>query len=219
MKQLKGIIKEKFKKAKDKIEFINDIKSCLFELSPQKINPVDRVLWVKSNKVVANEYNPNKVEKRELDLLHLSIKNDGYTQPIVTIYDKEKGKYVIVDGFHRYYIEKRYSDISKTNEGYLPIVVLEKDANDRMASTIRHNRARGKHEIKGMSKVIFDMLENGWTDADICKELGMESDELVRLKHITGFSKLFENVDYKKAWQTRKQLRLRKKYQDEKETP
>ena len=101
------------------------------------------------------------------------------------------------------------------NHGKLPVVVIEKDINDRMASTIRHNRARGKHSIAGMSNIVFEMLDNGWSDADVLDELGMEAEELIRLKHITGFSKLFEDTEYKKSWELKKQLQIKKQYKDE----
>lgn len=165
-------------------------------------------------KVEANDYNPNQVAKNELRLLYISIDHDGYTQPIVTVYDKDKDKYIIVDGFHRYYVMKMNKDIQERNHGMLPIVVLDKAINDRMASTIRHNRARGKHSIQGMSTVVFSMLDNGSDDALICSELGMEMDELLKLKHVTGFSKLFEDVEYRKSWKTKKQLTLEKQYKD-----
>jgi len=145
-------------------------------------------------------------------LLHLSIKNDGYTQPIVTIWDGERGKYVIVDGFHRYFVCRTYKDISDRTGGRVPIVVIDKPINDRMASTVRHNRARGKHSVDGMANMVFQMLDNGWQDSEICNELGLEAEELVRLKHITGFSKLFENVDYRKSWESVSQLRIRRDY-------
>ncbi len=212
---LKKLIKKKFDEAKDKIGFLNEIREFLHELSPLKVNPVDRVLWVEHDKVVPNDYNPNVVAQKELELLHISIKEDGYTQPVVTYYDKEKGKYIVVDGFHRYYVLKNFKDLWERNKGLLPIVVVDKNINERMASTIRHNRARGHHQIIGMSRIVFDMLDNGWTDEEICKELGMEPDELIKLKHITGFSKLFENVEYRKAWENLKQLRLKKKWQEE----
>jgi len=180
-------------------------------------HPVANMRWVPIEKVQANDYNPNSVAKNEMKLLYLSIKSDGYTQPIVTIYDKEKDKYIIVDGFHRYLVMSTYKDIRDSTGGNLPIVVIEKDINDRMASTIRHNRARGKHSIEGMGDVVFNMLDEGWRDQDICKELGMEAEELLRLKHITGFSKLFEDTEYKKAWESKKQLELKKKWKEENE--
>lgn len=147
-----------------------------------------------------------------MQLLYISIKADGYTQPIVTIHDTKRDKYIIVDGFHRYFVCKNNKDIAESTEGKVPIVVIDKDINDRMASTIRHNRARGKHCVTGMANIVFKMLDNGWSDADICNELGMEPEELLRLKHITGFSKLFENQEYSKAWETKNQILLRQKH-------
>lgn len=172
-------------------------------------HPISNVQWIPIEKVQANDYNPNSVAKVEMGLLYTSIKHDGYTQPVVTIYDKEHDKYIIVDGFHRYFICKTYKDISESTGGRLPCVVIDKDINDRMASTVRHNRARGKHSIAGMSTMVFKMLDNGWTDEAICNELGMEAEEVLRLKHITGFSKLFENTEYKKAWESKLQVRAR----------
>lgn len=176
-------------------------------------HPISKVQWVPVESVHPNDYNPNSVAPVEMRLLYLSIKNDGYTQPIVTVEDDENpGNFVIIDGFHRYFTAKNNADILKSTEGCVPIVVLEKDINDRMASTVRHNRARGKHSVAGMSSMVFDMLENGWEDSAICNELGMEPEELVRLKHITGFAKLFERTEYKKAWQTRRQMKLRREW-------
>jgi ParB-like chromosome segregation protein Spo0J len=175
--------------------------------------PIDNVIWVPIEKIESNNYNPNSVARTEMQLLYISIFHDGYTQPIVTIYDEKKDKYVIVDGFHRYMVCKTNKDIYERNEGKLPIVVIDKDINDRMASTVRHNRARGKHSIQGMSSMVFKMLDNGWEDKDICNELGMEAEELLKLKHITGFSKLFENIEYKKAWESRRQIKIRFDYQ------
>lgn len=177
-----------------------------------KSQPVNRIRWVDVDKVQANDYNPNSVATIEMKLLYTSIKHDGYTQPVVTVYDKSIDKYVIIDGFHRYLTCKTHDDIKERNHGKLPIVVIDKDVNDRMASTVRHNRARGKHSINGMSNIVFGMLENGWEDHDICDELGMEVEELLRLKHITGFSKLFSDTEYKKAWESKKQIQVKKKY-------
>jgi ParB-like chromosome segregation protein Spo0J len=197
------------------IDGIEEIKRMINEESPLKTQPVNRVRWVPVDKVSPNDYNPNSVAKIEMGLLYTSIKHDGYTQPIVTIYDEVNDIYVIVDGFHRYFTCKSNQDIRERNHGFLPIVVIEKDINDRMASTVRHNRARGKHSITGMSNMVFEMLQNGWKDEEICNELGMQPEEVLKLKHITGFSKLFENTEYKKAWEETSQLKLRKKYQEE----
>jgi ParB-like chromosome segregation protein Spo0J len=206
-------IKEAFNNSEDKMQFIYELREFIHkELSPLSGQPIDLVRWVNIDKVQANDYNPNSVARTEMGLLYTSIKHDGYTQPVVTIYDEKLDKYIIVDGFHRYFTCKSNKDILERNNGCLPIVVIEKDINDRMASTVRHNRARGKHSISGMSSMVFQMLENGWSDAEICNELGMESEEILRLKHITGFSKLFENVEYKKAWESKEQVKIRQKY-------
>ena len=178
-------------------------------------HPVSGVQWVPVDQVEPNDYNPNSVAGKEMKLLHTSIKHDGYTQPNVTIWDWEKKKFIIVDGFHRYFICKNHKDIRDSTNGCVPIVVLEKGMNDRMASTVRHNRARGSHSITGMSNMVFSMLEEGWDDADICNHLGMEPEELLRLKHITGFSALFKNAEYKKSWMARSQILAKKQYRDE----
>ncbi len=177
-------------------------------------HPVNNVIWVPLEKVEANDYNPNSVASKEMGLLYTSIKHDGYTQPVVTVYDEERDMYVIVDGFHRFFLCKNNKDISDSTHGHLPVVVLEKSKNDRMAATIRHNRARGSHSISGMSNMVFEMLDNGWDDAQICNHLGMEADELLRLKHITGFSKLFSDVEYNKAWVSKHQILLKKQEQE-----
>jgi len=195
-----------------KINVIESVKEVIDKYSPLNTQPVNRIRWVDVDMVQANDYNPNSVATIEMKLLYTSIKHDGYTQPIVTIFDKNINKYVIIDGFHRYFTCKSHDDIRERNHGKLPIVVLDKDINDRMASTVRHNRARGKHSIKGMSSIVFGMLDNGWEDHDICEELGMEAEELLRLKHITGFSKLFADAEYKKAWESKKQIQVKKKY-------
>ena len=201
--------------SEDKIGTIETIKELIHKLSPLTAQPVDRIKWVPIEKVCPNDYNPNSVAKIEMGLLYTSIKHDGYTQPIVTIYDEENDKFVIVDGFHRYFTCLTNQDIRERNHGYLPIVVIEKDINDRMASTVRHNRARGKHSITGMSSMVFEMLQNGWKDEEICNELGMQPEEVLKLKHITGFSKLFSDTEYKRSWEETNQLKLRKQYQEE----
>jgi ParB-like chromosome segregation protein Spo0J len=176
-------------------------------------NPVNNVMWVPLEKVYANNYNPNSVALMEMKLLYISIKHDGYTMPVVTIHDPDNDRYVIVDGFHRYSIMKRYKDIYEANHGCLPIVVIQKSLNDRMASTVRHNRARGKHSIDGMGKIVIDMLNNGWSDQRICTELGLEKEELIRLKHLTGYAKFFLNTQYSQAMETDKQIGERLKYE------
>jgi len=214
LKEIKQQI-ESVKDLKDKVAKIEEIKALLHEISPHKDMPVDRVRWVPIEKVHANDYNPNSVAKNEMRLLYVSISHDGYTQPVVTVYDEAQDLYIIVDGFHRYTTMKLNKDLQEKTGGLLPVVVIEKSINDRMASTVRHNRARGKHSVSGMASMVFSMLENGWTDEAICAEIGVEADELIRLKHVTGFSKLFENTEYKKAWETKRQIQLRKQYLEE----
>lgn len=205
-------ITEAFNAAEDKVQFLRDVREALHAISPLQSQPIDLVRWVPVEKVTPNDYNPNSVAQHEMSLLYTSILHDGYTQPVVTVYNAERDMYEIVDGFHRYYTCKTRKDIRERNLGLLPIVVLNKGMNDRMASTVRHNRARGKHSVSGMSNLVFEMLHNGWADADICNELGMEPEELLRLKHITGFSKLFSDVAYKDAWVTRHQVKLHKQH-------
>ena len=198
------------KQQSNQLDVIEQIRTVLHAEHPNNAQPVDFVRWIPIEQVEANEYNPNSVAKIELSLLYTSIEHDGYTQPIVTIYDTKKKKYVIVDGFHRYFVMKMNKNIYERCNGLLPVVVIDKNINDRMASTVRHNRARGKHSVTGMSNLVFTMLDNGWLDADICNELGMEAEELLRLKHITGFSKLFADIEYNKAWVTRRQIKIKK---------
>ena len=213
--QLKKHIEDSNFTDEQKIVFFEEVKELIHNNSPLKEQPVNRIKWVDINKVSPNDYNPNSVAKKEMGLLYTSILHDGYTQPVVTIYDEVKDKYIIIDGFHRYFTCKSNKDILDRNQGRLPIVILNKDINDRMASTVRHNRARGMHSVTGMSSMVFNMLENGWEDVDICNELGMSVEELIKLKHITGFSKLFEDKEYSKSWQTKNQILLKKKYNDE----
>ena len=198
----------------DDIAFMNKVMDEYYKLHPFKHNPVTKVRYVPINKVKANDYNPNHVPRQEMDLLHTSISHDGYTQPTVCFYDHEKDKYIIVDGFHRYTVCARYKDINELNHGYLPIVVIEKSLADRMASTVRHNRARGKHAVEGMSNIVLQMLKEGKTDAEVCVELGLEVDELIKLKHITGFAKLFEGAKYSSSWESNKQILYRKEEEE-----
>lgn len=185
-----------------KINEINKIKILLHEVSPFKDEPVDCVLWVKSETVRANDYNPNKVAPPEMELLRLSIKEDGYTQPIVTFADDG---YVVVDGFHRHRVGKEDGEINKKILGYLPITLVNPDREGkdaRIASTIRHNRARGKHTVEGMSNIVLELSKRNWSNEKIAKELGMDSDEVLRLKQITGLAELFADKEFSKAWAT-----------------
>lgn len=195
----KDVIKSEFDAAEDKIAFLNEIRDFLFSISPEKANPVDRVIWVDKDKVVANNYNPNHVAAKEMQLLYTSVKEDGYTQPIVAIWDESIKKYVIVDGFHRNLVIRRYSDIDARCHGKLPLVVIDKNIDQRMASTVRHNRARGSHSVDGMINIVFSMMRDGVPEKEICDKLGMETREFIKLKYITGFAKMFKNYEYSKA--------------------
>ncbi|MDR2437600.1 MAG: ParB/RepB/Spo0J family partition protein [Endomicrobium sp.] len=167
-------------------------------------SPVYNVRAIEINKIKANNYNPNKVAPPEMKLLYESIKNDGYTMPIVCYYDKKKDKYIIVDGFHRYTIMKQYKDIYKREKGKLPVSVIDKDLSDRMASTIRHNRARGSSDVDLISSIIAELVEIGKTDSWISKHLGMSVDEILRLKQLTGLASLFKDYKFSKSWKSEK---------------
>jgi len=156
--------------------------------------PVLDVKLVDIDLLVANDYNPNSVAPPEMQLLKLSIEEDGYTQPIVTYFDRSK--YIIVDGFHRYRCAKEYFKIPK-----VPVVVINKNIDERMASTIRHNRARGTHAIKGMSDIVLSLSRGGWSDEEISKHLGMDAEEVLRLKQITGLKEAFANHEFSKSWE------------------
>jgi ParB-like chromosome segregation protein Spo0J len=213
-KPMAQALREYYLAAEDKLAFVQEAREILSGLSPMKHQPVDSVRWVPLEKVRPNDYNPNKVASIEMRLLYTSIQHDGYTQPIVTIYDPQADEYIVVDGFHRYFVTKNSADLRERQKGMLPVVVIDKPINDRMASTIRHNRARGKHSVAGMASMVFQMLDNGWQDEAICNELGMEAEELLRLKHITGFSKLFNDVEYRKSWMVRRQIKLKRQYEE-----
>jgi ParB-like chromosome segregation protein Spo0J len=163
-------------------------------------SPVYNVIAVPIEKVTANDYNPNKVAPPEMELLEISIWEDGYTQPVVTVYDHENDKYIVVDGFHRFLTLKNSERIRTREGGMLPCVVLNKDISNRMASTIRHNRARGSHNIELMSTIVSELVEMGKGDAWICKHIGMSIDELLRMKQITGLASLFQNQDFSQSW-------------------
>ncbi len=163
-------------------------------------SPVYGVIAVPIEKVVPNTYNPNSVAPPEMKLLYDSIREDGYTMPVVCYYIKEKDIYVIVDGFHRYRIMLDYPDIYEREGGMLPVSVINKPLDHRMASTIRHNRARGSHDVDLMSNIVKELHQLGRSDAWISKHLGMDTDEILRLKQITGLAALFRDVKFGTAW-------------------
>ena len=163
-------------------------------------SPVYGVIAVPIEKVEPNTYNPNSVAPPEFALLYESIKEDGYTMPVVCYHDKETDKYIIVDGFHRYRVMLEYADIYKREGGMLPVSVIDKPLDYRMASTIRHNRARGTHDIDLMSNIVKELHDLGRSDAWISKHLGMDTDEILRLKQITGLAALFKDAEFGSAW-------------------
>lgn len=187
----------------EKIEAINEIKKMLHEISPFKSEPVDCVLWVKNTNVYANDYNPNSVAPPEMKLLHVSISEDGYTQPIVSMID-ENGMREVVDGFHRHRVGKEYEDVKNRVHSYLPVVAINenrKSKEDRIAATIRHNRARGKHKVTAMSEIVIELKKRNWSDDKIARELGMDADEVLRLSQISGLAEMFQDQEFSMAWE------------------
>ena len=188
----------------DKVFIINEVKEFLHEVSPFKSEPVDYVKWVKVEDVVANDYNPNSVAPPEMELLRKSIEHDGYTQPVVTWWSTEKNQREVIDGFHRSRVCREFDDVNKRVKGYLPVVTIKDDCtsqNDRMASTIRHNRARGKHNVTAMSDIVTELKNRNWKNSRISKELGMDEDEVLRLCQITGLEGLFNDSEFSASWE------------------
>ena len=167
----------------------------------EELSPVYDVRRVPMDQVVANDYNPNSVAPPEMQLLETSIWEDGYTQPIVTFWDDDKKCYIVVDGFHRFMTMANSKRIREREKGFMPVVVIKKQLSDRMASTIRHNRARGTHNIELMSTIVSELVEMGKGDRWICQHIGMSQDELLRLKQITGVAALFANREFSNSWE------------------
>jgi ParB-like chromosome segregation protein Spo0J len=187
----------------DRVTYLNELRKIIFELSPFATEPVDCVTWVKADTVGANDYNPNSVAPPEMELLRLSIMADGYTQPIVTNLEQNE-TITVIDGFHRNRVGKECEDVQKRVRGYLPVVQIRQDRtdrSDRMASTIRHNRARGKHQVTAMSDIVLELKRRNWSDQKIAKELGMDPDEVLRLAQITGLAVAFKDKHFSQAWE------------------
>lgn len=163
-------------------------------------SPVYGIKPVPIDKIQANTYNPNHVAPPEMKLLYESIKNDGYTMPIVCYYLEDEDKYEIVDGYHRYTVMLTHKDIYEREQGLLPVSVIDKPISDRMASTIRHNRARGEHSIELMTNIVAELSKSGMSDAWIMKNIGMDAEELLRLKQLSGLQELFKDKDFSKSW-------------------
>ena len=184
-----------------KIKAINELKSLIPQHSPFCREPVDCVLWVEANTVEANDYNPNVMATVEKKLLERSIELDGFTQPVVVA--RQQRRHLVVDGFHRHLIGKCRPVLSRRLHGYLPVTLINAEREgqkERIAATIRHNRARGKHQIAAMSDIVRDLHRQGWDDRRIGEELGMDADEVLRLKQISGLTELFADESFSEAW-------------------
>ena len=184
-----------------KVEFLNDARKALFEISPFNDEPVDCIQWIHSDNVAANDYNPNSVAPPEMELLRHSINHDGYTQPVVTW--ESEGGIEVIDGFHRTRVCKEFPDVRNRVKGYLPVVLMNKKntgRNDRVASTIRHNRARGKHAVNSMTDIVIELKRRNWSNKKIGKELGMDPDEILRLCQVSGLQELFSDDEFSKSW-------------------
>jgi ParB-like chromosome segregation protein Spo0J len=186
----------------ERVAVLNDVRAALHEVSPFKYEPVDFVRWIPAQHVTANDYNPNSVAPPEMRLLEHSIESNGYTQPIVTwLHDSA---HEVVDGFHRHRVGKESAKVAMRVMGYLPVVAINadrEDRNDRIAATIRHNRARGKHRVEAMSEIVVELKRRNWSDEKIGNELGMDPDEVLRLMQITGLAELFANQDFSRSWE------------------
>ncbi len=206
MELLDNMIRQYFSQKlneEETIQALNHLRCILHEISPFSKEPVDCVLWVKADDVVANDYNPNVMAPGEKKLLKQSLEKDGFTQPVVV--SEEKKHYLVVDGFHRQLLGRK-ADTGKRLNGWLPVVRINPERKGqaaRIAATIRHNRARGKHQITSMSDIVRDLSRLGWTDERIGTELGMDQDEVLRLKQISGLTELFQEEGFSPAWTVR----------------
>lgn len=192
-----------------KIATLNEIKQVLHEVSPMCDEPADCVLWVPADEVEGNDYNPNNVAPPEMKLLEISISEDGYTQPIVT-WITESGEREVVDGFHRNRVGRESKSVRKRTHGYLPVTTINDDRvdrGDRIAATIRHNRARGKHRVAAMSEIVKELKQRNWSNEKIGCELGMDADEVLRLAQITGLAEMFADAEFSQAWELDEELR------------
>ncbi len=184
------------------VELLNKIRVVIHDNSPFKNEPVDCIQWIPTSNVIANDYNPNSVAPPEMKLLERSIEADGYTQPIVSwLHDST---FEVVDGFHRHRVGKESPVINSRIHGYLPLVTINsdrEDKGDRMAATIRHNRARGEHRVESMAEIVVELKRRFWSDEKIAKELGMEPDEVLRLTQVTGLAGLFADREFSEAWE------------------
>lgn len=204
LEQIESEISNLFSKLNEdeRVQSLNRLRLFLRSQSPFVNEPVDCVQWIRADQVVANDYNPNSVAPPEMKLLEHSITEDGYTQPIVTFL--RDGVYEVVDGFHRNRVGKESLIVASRIKGYLPCVVINNtraDVGDRMAATIRHNRARGKHRVDSMAEIVMDLKKRNWSDEKIGRDLGMDADEVLRLSQITGLAEMFSDREFSEAWE------------------
>lgn len=186
----------------ERIAEINRLRALIHECSPFKSEPIDFVRWVSTDSVYANDYNPNSVAPPEMALLEHSIDHDGFTQPVVG-WLGEDDMYEVVDGFHRTTVAKRSTSVMLRLQGFMPIVAIQTkntERNDRLASTIRHNRARGKHNVESMSDIVIELKKRNWSDERVAKELGMDPDEVLRLCQVSGLVEVFADEEFSTAW-------------------
>jgi len=185
----------------DRAQLLNDIRAMLHEISPFKSEPVDCVQWVPAESVTANDYNPNAVAPPEMELLRHSIMEDGYTQPIVAW--SHDNIIEVVDGFHRNRVGKECGDVKERIHGFLPVSIINderEDRGDRIAATIRHNRARGKHKVDAMTEIVVELKRRNWSPKKIGRELGMDQDEVLRLCQLSGLVEMFADKEFSEAW-------------------
>lgn len=185
------------------IDVINRFRATLHEYSPFKNEPVDYVIWMKTTKIASNDYNPNNVAPVEKTLLNTSLIQDGFTHPIVATHDGGINKIVIIDGFHRFELSKKEGALNTRLNDYVPVVLMphaSQDKTRRMAATIRHNRARGRHQINAIAEIVRELSLQGWDDKKISLELGMDADEVLRLRQVCGLFELFGNRQFSRAW-------------------
>lgn len=203
--RLDAILSELFAEADtitERVATLNKVRDLVAHYSPFTAEPVDRIRWIRTDQVHANDYNPNAVAPPEMELLELSVWEDGYTQPIVAW--EEHDRIEVIDGFHRNRVGKESERILERIHGYLPVVVANPDRTDkgdRIAATIRHNRARGKHQIGAMADIVLELKRRNWSDKKIGKHLGMEPDEVLRLSQITGLAEMFTDREFSEAWE------------------
>ncbi len=185
----------------EQVEAMNLARQMIHDAGPFAAEPVDYVRWVSLEDVEANDYNPNSVAPPEMKLLEHSIQEDGYTQPIVSW--QRNGAFEVVDGFHRNRVGRESADVRERIRGYLPLTIIKgerEDRSDRIASTIRHNRARGKHAVSAMSDIVVELKRRNWSDKKVGKELGMDPDEVLRLSQVSGLAEMFEDRNFSEAW-------------------